>query len=254
MNEQVNAIISESISYGKLVDIIREYYKEVYSMDIWLDGSYTGDYLKESIKNNEKIFSISTGKGMFDRAKFNVPKEDIEKIVKSYLSSKNYELLSLELDNSVNLTYNVKQQSPKTNESKEDPQAELARMERENRKFTILQRERAMTEENKAKNKAGIMAGLCILGAGVAAYFNQQDVHQVIQNELNSIYSWKALGQYIQDLGPLTTMLAAGAGAFIAKYFKHSKKYKQAQNEFVDFNASLENTQTLGGNENAKTR
>lgn len=138
--------------------------------------------------------------------------------------------------------------------TKQEPQEELARMARENRKFTILQRERAMSDAQKAKNRSAIMAGICILGAAVATYFNGQDINTVLQHELNAIYSWEALGQYLQDLGPMTTMLAAGAGAFVAKYFKNSRKFKQAQNEFIDFNASLENTQTLGGNENAKSR
>ena len=133
---------------------------------------------------------------------------------------------------------------------------ELTRIAREKRKFTILQRERAMNDAQRAKNRSAIMAGICILGAAVAIYFNGQDVNQVLQHELNAIYSWNALGQYIQDLGPLTTLLSAGAGGFIAKYFKNSRKLKQAQNEFIDFNNSLENTNTeeLGGNENAKSR
>lgn len=135
-----------------------------------------------------------------------------------------------------------------------DPQEELARMARENRKFTILQRERAMSDAQKAKNRSAIMAGICILGAAVAVYFNGQDINTVLQHELNAIYSWETLGQYLQTLGPMTTLLAAGAGGFIAKYFKNSRKFKQALNEFIDFNASLENAQTLGGNENAKSR
>jgi len=138
--------------------------------------------------------------------------------------------------------------------TKMTPEEELAKMARENRKFTILQRERAMSDAQKAKNRSAIMAGLCILGVSVAVYFNGQDINTVLQHELNAIYSWEALGQYLQDLGPLTTLLSAGAGGFIAKYFKNSRKFKQAQNEFVDFNASLENAQTLGGNENAKSR
>ena len=132
----------------------------------------------------------------------------------------------------------------------------LERMAREKRKFTILQRERAMSEAQKGKNRSAIMAGLCILGAAVAVYFNGQDAQQVLEHELNVIYSWKALGQYVQDLGPLTTLLAASTCGFIAKYFKYSRKFKQAQNEFIDFNNSLEsvNTEELGGNENAKSR
>ena len=76
----------------------------------------------------------------------------------------------------------------------------------------------------------------------------------VIEHELQAIYSWEAFGQYLQDLGPVTTMLTAYAGAFIANSFKNSMKYRKLQNEFNDFNASLENSQTLGGNENGRTR
>ena len=132
----------------------------------------------------------------------------------------------------------------------------LEKMAREKRKFTILQRERVMNEESKAKKRSALMAGLCILGGAVATHFNGQDVSQVIQHELDSIYSWEALGQYIQDLGPLTSLLSASAATFIAQYFRHSRKFKKAQNEFVDFNASLEINydDELGGNENAKSR
>lgn len=133
---------------------------------------------------------------------------------------------------------------------------QMARMEREKRKFTILQRERAISDAQKAKNRSALLAGVCILGAATAVYFNGQDMNQVLQYELNAIYSWEALGQYLQALGPITTLLAAGTGGFIAKYFKNSRKFKQAQQEFVDFNTSLENTNAneLGGNENAKSR
>lgn len=135
------------------------------------------------------------------------------------------------------------------------PEEELAKMARENRKFKILQMETVMNDAQKAKNKAAVMAGLCILGASYAAvYFNGQDINTIIQHELNSIYSWQALGQYLQDLGPLTTLLSASAGGFIVNYFNNSKKLKQAQNEFINFNASLENTQNLGGTENVKSR
>ena len=97
-----------------------------------------------------------------------------------------------------------------------DSMNELARMTREKTKFTILQRERSMNEAQNIKNKSSLMAGICILGAIVAAYFNGQDMNQVLQTELNSIYSWRALGHYLQDLGPITTLLSAGASGFIS--------------------------------------
>lgn len=137
-----------------------------------------------------------------------------------------------------------------------DPNQELVKMAKEQRKFTILQRERAMNNEQKAKNRSALLAGACLIGACVAVYFNGADVHQVLQHELNAIYSWQGLGQYLADLGPFTTMMAAGVGAFTAKYFKHSKKFKDAQNQFIDMNNSLmqENVQEFGGQENAKSR
>lgn len=155
-----------------------------------------------------------------------------------------------------------KEYEMKSGEKKDGPQEELARMAREHRRFTILQRERAMSDAQKAKNRSALMAGLCILGAATALYFNGQDPNVMIQQELNAIYSWEALGQYLQDLGPLTTLLAAGAGTFVTKYLKHSRQFRKAQNEFMDFNASLEDTKSLGsgstealgGNENVKSR
>lgn len=137
---------------------------------------------------------------------------------------------------------NKMQQEPQQT-VQENSMQELARMEREKRRFTILQRERAMNDAQRAKNRSAILAGVCILGAAVAVYFNGQDINQVLQHELNAIYSWEALGQYLQDIGPMTTILAAGAGTFFAKYLKNSRKFKKAQQEFVDFNASLENAE-----------
>lgn len=122
------------------------------------------------------------------------------------------------------------------------------------RTFSILKRERQMNNAKRAKNKAAIMSGICILGASVAFYFNNQDLSAVISHELNAIYSWEALGQYLNDLGPLTTLLSVGAAGFISKYLKNSKKLKQAQNDFEDFNNSLENEQIKGDDYDAKTR
>jgi len=131
---------------------------------------------------------------------------------------------------------------------------ETAKISRENRKFEIIRRERAMNDAQKARNSSAIMAGLCILGAATSLYFNGTDINTTLQHLLDSVYSWESLGLYLQNLGPLTTLLAASAGTFVAKYFKNSKKLNQAKNEFIDFNATLEDTQILGGNDNDKSR
>lgn len=298
------------MEYTALRQMIFDYYKENKGIQL---GSISIDYLKSkmtggSFNNNQPFFIMKDEMG---EKRFDIPQEEMQEILQAYLAKKNYELTDLKFGSSVEFKYKQGKQPEKTaeqertglgvriNESgeiirdgvapasthlvaedvphfeppKEEAQQEmtqpaqsqpvqddsmqqLARMEREKRKFTILQRERAMSDAQKAKNRSALLAGVCILGAAAAVYFNGQDINQVLQHELNAIYSWEALGQYLQDLGPMTTLLAAGAGGFIAKYFKNSRKFKQAQQEFVDFNASLENTNTneLGGNENAKSR
>ncbi|MEG2232959.1 MAG: hypothetical protein RRY16_03255 [Bacilli bacterium] len=288
------------MDYTTLRKMIFDYYKENKGIQL---SSISIDYLKnkmtgETLNNSHPFFVMKNGMG---ETRFDISQEEMQEILKSYLSKMNYELTDLKFDSSVEFKYKQGKQHEKENshdrtelgvkinefgeiirnvqgehsllqsnaphfeppkEKKEEyrneplpvKDQELERMVREKRKFTILQRERAMNDAQKAKNCSAIMAGICILGAAVAVYFNRQDINQVLQNELNAIYSWDTLGQYIQDLGPLTTLLTAGTGAFMAKYIKHSKKLKQAQNEFVDFNASLENEQILGGNENAKSR
>ncbi len=298
------------ISYSSLRQIVFDHYKNTKGIEL---GSISIDYLQNKLtgQNSNQPFFIR--KDEFGETRFDIPQEEIQEILKSYLASKGYELTDLNYDNRVEFKYkkvekneqekavggvqmnesgeiirdrkatslqlesNAPHFEPPKNETLSDEQSknileqvkteqkvepihvkdgELERMAREKRKFTILQRERAMNEAQKGKNRSAIMAGICILGAAVATYFNGQDVNQVLQHELNAIYSWKALGQYIQDLGPLTTLLSAGAAGFIAKYMKHSKKLKNAQHEFEDFNASLENTnvEELGGNEDAKSR
>ena len=133
-------------------------------------------------------------------------------------------------------------------------------MARENRKFTILKRERAMSKAQKGKTTASIAAGLCILGAGTAAYLGAIDIPQMIQQQIASFYSWEALAQNMKDLGPLTTLLTASSFAFMVKYAINSIALKKAQEEFIDFNASLETNKLggenkeLGGEEDARAR
>lgn len=290
-------------SYQDLRQIIFDYFKKNQGIEL---SSISIDYLRDKLARgtvDQPFFIINNE---FGESRFDISKEDIQKIFSSYLASKNYELTDLNFGSMVEFRYkqgknkekeieqektgsdaqinefgeitrssrdeyfspngNVPYFEPPKEEKVElkkqdtpqltskNSQDELTHMAKEQRKFTILQRERAMNDAQRAKNRSAIMAGICILGASAATYFNGQDVHQILQHELNAIYSWEALGQFIQDLGPLATLLTAGAAGFIAKYLKHSKKLKQAQNEFIGFNNSLEKTEELGGNENAKSR
>ena len=313
-SKEVNLDITYNgeMDYNALRQMVFDYYKENKGIQL---GSISIDYLKnkmtgENLNNSQPFFIMKDATG---EKRFDIPKEEMQEILNSYLAKKNCKLIDLKFGNSVEYKYKQGKEQKKTVEQEKtesetkinefgeiirdgavptnnhlvaenvpyfEPQKEekktelkqgndlkteervpvkdepLERMAREKRKFTILQRERAMNEARSGKNYSAIMAGLCILGAATGIYFNGQNMQQVVQQELNAVYSWEALGQYIQNLGPLTTLLSLSAGGFIAKYFKHSKKFKQAQNEFIDFNNSLENikTEELGGNGNVKSR
>ena len=272
------------IDYDKLRSIVIKHYKEkkgitlksIVSTDYW-PAYYSGDKVAQPFfaKDDE-----------FGESRFHINEEEMNAILTEYLAELGYDLKSLWFDDKVRFIYQPNKELKKakvepkvenpfvggtkndepTKEPKEEevkpeahtetPVEELARMAREGRRFNILQRERAMNDAQRARNRAAIMAGLCMLGAAAGVLFNGQDPSVVIQHELSSIYSWEALVQYLQDLGPATTLLTAGAVGFITRYIRHNRRFRDAQHQFEDFNASLENnnTEELGGNSNARTR
>lgn len=202
-----------------------------------LGGLYTTIDIQDLNKANASLL-ISTGYDIDEekRKQYEIDISRKEEKLKAKTGSSSYD-------------YDLNRKAPKEKEVKNnDSSAKIKRT------FAILKRERAINHAQRVKNHSAIMAGICILGAAVSLYFNDQNLHQILQQELNALYSWESLGQYLQNLGPLTTLLSVGAGGFIAKYFKNSKKLKQAQDEFIGFNNSLGNEQILGGNENAKSR
>ena len=205
------------------------------------------DYIKQGQLSERDVFVVKH---------WGTNPNNAEEIIKAYNTfvPEKIDISKKEVkENSVNELDLNKQEPPIKEDAKvntlEQNTNELLKIEREKRKFTILQRERAMSEAQKGKNRSAFMAGACILGAAVAVYFNGQDPNQVIQHELNSIYSWESLGKYMQDLGPLTTLLSVATAGFISKYCKYSKKFQDIKHQFEDYNASLEkdNSQALGG-------
>ena len=242
------AIALQKLNPGVTIKLINPSYENVLDKQIYCNVSAKELALPAPFYYDEKngITNKHTSKtGLYTTINI----EDISKVNPELLVSTGYDLekektKQYEIDierkeknNDVQLTI---EQEPTNQNSK--------------RTFSILKRERQMNDAKRAKNKAAIMAGICILGASAAFYFNNQDLSAVISHELNAIYSWEALGQYLNDLGPLTTLLSVGAAGFISKYLKNSKKLKQAQNDFEDFNNSLENEQIKGDDYDAKTR
>lgn len=124
----------------------------------------------------------------------------------------------------------------------------------ENRRYEILKRESEINNLQNSRNQSAIVAGLCLLGAVASFHLGGQDINVVIQHELEALYSWEAIGQYLKDLGPITTLLTVSASSFFSQYLKDSKKLKQARQDFENLNAAIGNINDLGGNENAKSR
>lgn len=263
------------MNYEDLRNIIFDFYKTIYGIELnSISIGYLIDYLKND--NNKQHFFIINTDG--HESRFTIPKDDIIRMLVRFLNEKGYGVKSIDFKELVEFEYvTIKAKNFKLSEiadnfhNKDDitreespifhdedssineenfepiyesPVEELARMAREDRKFTILQRERAMTDAERARTRSAVLAGMCILGAAATIYFSGQDVTQVLQNEVKAIYSWEALAQYIKDLGPLKTLLTSAAGVFVARYFRNSRRLRQAQNEFIDFNSSLEISET----------
>lgn len=232
--------ISSSIPFGELR------YSEGYYTPFGLDkdgyianlGDRIVDFKNETILDNgiRKKQYIETTQHYFDSISYLKMKEDENE--REMLVQEELETEEFQINEVIELS----------------PEEELTQMAREDRKFTILQRERAMSDAQKAKLKSALIAGGCFLGASINSHFSGLNFNTVMQQQLELAYSWDTLGAYVKDLGPMTTMLTVSGAVFFAKYFADSNKFKKAQNEFIDFNASLENTETLGGNENARTR
>ena len=269
------------ITYGGIMDysnlrkIIVDYYRKTKGIEL---RTISIDYFKNILNGQSNLQFFITG----NDERFNIPKEEIEKILSQYLYSMNCDIISVNYGDKVEFKYKKRKpetiinekgeiirlggqnnktteskndilqfEPPKENTSQESSIDDLTRMKKEDRKFTILRRERAMNEASTSRNRSAILAGLCILGAGAATYFSSgQDIQQLVQEEIAALSSWEAAKQYLHNIGPLATVLAASAAAFINRYLRSSRRLNNLRNESIDFNDSLE----IGGNDNARTR
>lgn len=183
------------------------------------------DFKKELLERGYKIDEQTTDFGGFDALKDG-------KSLKVTIQKKKLEQINNENENAV--------------------ENEILKMKKENRRFSILRRERAITTAQRARTRSGVLAGACILGAVASSLFNGIDVSQAIEQEINALSSWGALGQYFQTLGPLKTLMFTGAGLFISRYILDSRRIRRLREEQVDFESSLEDN--IEGNTNVRTR
>ena len=220
---------------------------------------------QEFLKKAQKLVSSSP-----------ISKEDLATI-NSYLSQKGFEQIPDLQDKKEEVNKNTPEQTQEPNsqlseadslavleqlkveEPKKEPlpvsDAPLEQAARENRKYEILKRERAVSEAERSRNRATMFAGLCILGTLAAGLLTGNDINQLVQDELNILKgSWESLGNYFKNLGPLADALGLCAIAFGGKIGIFERKLRNARLDLEDYMSSLEETNELGGNENARTR
>lgn len=130
-------------------------------------------------------------------------------------------------------------------------------VDKKGRLFTIRKREKAMSEDQKAKNKSALIAGLCTLTAltsgqfsGILDAFFNHELKTLSENADSSTYVWGAIG----------ALSAIGACVFLSKYFNFSETFKDVRSLFVDMNRNSDldlnspDDNNLGGEKNAKTK
>ena len=149
-------------------------------------------------------------------------------------------------DNGVNLDVN--------SAVKNGAAAEIARMMREGRRFEILHRERELNAESRRRNVCIAMAAVALAGACIGIYFSGVDKQQMLDLEIKSLTSWSSFVEYIKNLGTLPTLLTAGTVVLAGSAGRHARRVDDIRGELEDYNASLENNNELGGEDNARSR
>lgn len=79
-----------------------------------------------------------------------------------------------------------------------------------------------------------IASGVCFAGLVAAIHFSGIDMNQAIQTEIQALYSFDALKDYLKTITPAMWGTMAATAVSYSKYIKHNKKYKSANEEFYD--------------------
>ncbi len=92
------------MTYQELRQIVFNYFKEVDNIEL---GSASIEYFEQYLrgeKPNPKFFIM---KNEIGESRFDIPKEDIEKILAWYLKKNNFEFVSAKYDYRVNISYKM---------------------------------------------------------------------------------------------------------------------------------------------------
>lgn len=114
---------------------------------------------------------------------------------------------------------------------------EEIREQRVARTFTVLQRERAITEEQRRRNAALIAAGGLMLGAALYLFSKDTSVLQAIEHGaeiLSTTNSWGEFLKYFVDVGLVPTALVGAATGMLRSVLRHHEQYTDAVHERED--------------------
>ena len=103
------------ISYEELRLLIFNYFKENQKLEL---GSTSIDYLKEKLTRGNDQNPFFVVQGEFGVARFDIPKEDIQKVFKSFLASKRFELSNISYGSDVEFSYKYNPNINQENEEK----------------------------------------------------------------------------------------------------------------------------------------
>lgn len=233
------------------------------------NGIIPSDVLREFVEKNfndeslKKLFAdvpngsdTMNGKLLEDFVIYNDKiKEMIVKYIKSNENFKDINVNNIKLSSEgLSYSYNIGERKkiiePEAPRPQQEPRSN--REERNERRFNIIRRERAVSDSQRARNRDAFLAATMILATIASIKFNQNlDVQQLLQHEMNALYSWQSFLQYIQDLGPLTTLLTASSVGLVSRFTRRNRELRQARQELQDYTRVY--GEELGGN-NGRTR
>ena len=117
---------------------------------------------------------------------------------------------------------------------------ELNQYNREQRRFEILQRERAVTREEKNRRNFAIIAGTSFLATSLLVMNNSIDSSIIMQYEMESLYSFESLRKYYNDLGPATILALTTSLVSMMRSIRSNIRLRRLRDEQEDFSNSLE--------------
>ena len=152
--DEIDLSLNGKITYKELRQVIFDYYKEKKGVEL---SSTSIDYLKSKLKDdaNTQPFFIMHNK--FGDTRFDLSKDEIQKIFSSYLESKNYELSDLNFDYEVNFKCKPKNKEiVKENEFSHHAviNKEVKDLDKQNDdELSITKESNKLTDTNKANKK-----------------------------------------------------------------------------------------------------